>query len=80
VTERQEVGVLTAIDGPLAGSSATGSLRLRKKRRSGRAVSHPCDMSAIWCLFGGRISGVFSIVWGWRAATARWEQTTRQPT
>jgi hypothetical protein len=53
VTEQQAVGVLTATDGPMAGSLATGSLRPCKKLRSGGAVARPCDMSAIWRLLGG---------------------------
>jgi hypothetical protein len=38
-TERRAVSVLTATDGPLAGSSATGSLRPREERRRGGAAS-----------------------------------------
>jgi len=51
------VGILTATDGLLAGSSATGSLGPREKHQSGGLVAFPCDMSAIWCLLGGGLSG-----------------------
>ena len=54
-TERRVVSVLTATDGPLAGSSATGSLRPREERRSGGAVRRLRDMSAIWSLLGGAV-------------------------
>ena len=47
MTEQQAVGVLTATDGPMAGSLATGSLRPCKKLRSGGAVARPCDMSDV---------------------------------
>jgi hypothetical protein len=57
VTERRAVGSLTATDGPLAGSSATGSLQPRKKRQSGGLVAFPGDMSAIGRLLSGGLSG-----------------------
>ena len=62
-TERRAVSVLTATDGPLAGSSATGSLRPREERRSGGAVRRLRDMSAIWRLLGGAV-GVCAALFG----------------